>query len=136
MFWQSLKREGRHKGNLRFPFEDDLGASPRRRRGRSEKCKMLLHFSRRPNHQWSGRRDSHTPARGARLRMLPSLTFGRSFLTYGLFLPSVGVRSLQIPPTDSFTQITWSGRRDSNPRPLRPERSALARLRYSPIYFI
>jgi hypothetical protein len=27
----------------------------------------------------------------------------------------------------------WSGWRDSNPRPLRPERSALARLRYTPM---
>ena len=45
--------------------------------------------------RWWRWRDSPTTARGARLRRLPSLADGRS-TTYGLFLPSVGARSLRI----------------------------------------
>jgi hypothetical protein len=36
-------------------------------------------------------------------------------------------------PDESHTEFLWSGKWDSNPRPRRPERRALARLRYSPI---
>ena len=43
-------------------------------------------------------------------------------------------RSLYLSGLAGFQSLEWSGREDSNLRPLRPERSALARLRYAPTF--
>ena len=52
-------------------------------------------------------------------------------------LPKIDFQFYGLPYKAYFTEIlqwseVWSGGRDLNPRPLRPERSALAKLRYPP----
>ena len=44
-----------------------------------------------------------------------------------------GLDSKKVPLFNWKSDEKWSGRRDSNSRPRRPERRALTRLRYAPI---